>query len=69
MLKEYQYHGEAGSVMEQSVEAACARLQKVTERFSLRDVYNMDETGLNYRMPPDRGLASKQMSGSKGDKT
>ena len=33
------------------------------------NIYNMDETGLFYRMPPDKGLSSKQLSGIKGDKT
>lgn len=69
LLKEYRFHGEAGSVASTSVAVARERLQKITSRYSKRDTYNMDETGLFYRMPPDRSLATKQMSGVKGDKT
>src|SRR5438034_5479795 len=69
MLKQYCFHGEAGSVAEVSVMAAREKLQLILTRFEEKDLYNMDESGLFYRMPPDRSLASKQMSGVKGDKT
>ncbi|KAG2354157.1 hypothetical protein BDR07DRAFT_1494994 [Suillus spraguei] len=36
--------------------------------YELRDIFNMDETGLFYGMPPDRGLADKKFSGVKGRK-
>ncbi|EJC98273.1 uncharacterized protein FOMMEDRAFT_97083, partial [Fomitiporia mediterranea MF3/22] len=33
------------------------------------DIYNFDKTGLYYCMLPDCSLATKQLSGGKGDKT
>jgi hypothetical protein len=69
LLKSYRFHGEAASVSEAGVQAARKRLQEITSHYALRDVFNMDETALFYRMPPNRGLATKQISGLKGDKT
>ncbi|KAG8934647.1 hypothetical protein FRC01_001383 [Tulasnella sp. 417] len=45
-----------------------AQLKKLTDQYSLRNILNMDETGLNDRMPPDRGLATAQFSGKKANK-
>lgn len=69
LLKEYRCHGEAASVTQESVAVARKRLQAITSQYAPTDIYNMDETGLYYRMPPDRGLATMQTSGVKGDKT
>ncbi|EJD07805.1 uncharacterized protein FOMMEDRAFT_66636, partial [Fomitiporia mediterranea MF3/22] len=33
------------------------------------DIYNFNKTGLYYYMPPNCLLATKQLSGGKGDKT
>jgi hypothetical protein len=68
-LKEIKSHGEAGSVTLTNVEMATERLRGVTDQYPLSDQYNFDETGLFYRMPPDRGLAQTQMAGLKGNKT
>lgn len=67
-LKEHRMHGEAGSASVNDVEAAIRRIQNLTDPYPLCDIYNFDETGLFYRMPPDRGLAREQTSGVKGDK-
>ena len=48
---------------------AKSRIQELLKDYKPCDIYNMDETGLCYRRPPDKGLATKQMSGVKGDKT
>ena len=68
-LKEHRFHGEARSVNTDDVSGARQRLQLLLKNYNSRDTYNMDETGLFYRMPPDKGLSSKQLSGVKGDKT
>ncbi|CDO68936.1 hypothetical protein BN946_scf185000.g79 [Trametes cinnabarina] len=64
-------HGEAGSVETRTVEEERARIQKLIRNRGYRpcDIYNMDETGLFYQMPPDRGLADHAMSGTKAKKT
>ncbi|KAJ3559043.1 hypothetical protein NP233_g11363 [Leucocoprinus birnbaumii] len=67
-LKEYQRHGEAGSVDPAAVEKERQRVRKILERYEPRDRFNFDETGFFPYAPPDRGLATKQMSGKKKDK-
>ena len=42
-------HGEAGSVDAKSVEEAREALQKITQDYELKDIYNADETGLTYK--------------------
>ncbi|KIK75361.1 hypothetical protein PAXRUDRAFT_173077 [Paxillus rubicundulus Ve08.2h10] len=37
-------------------------------RYQLHDIFNADESGLFYAMPPDHGLSDKQQSGVKGKK-
>ncbi|KNE96110.1 hypothetical protein PSTG_10532 [Puccinia striiformis f. sp. tritici PST-78] len=68
-LKSYRRHGEAASVDINVVELEVERVQKITEEYPLKDIFNMDETGLFYAMPPDTGLAFNQTHGVKGNKT
>ncbi|KAL5521948.1 PDC2 [Sanghuangporus sanghuang] len=67
-LKEVCRHGEAASVDMEKVTQERARLAKILEKYAPRDQFNFDETGLYPYAPPDRGLASKQMSGKKTNK-
>ena len=46
-------------------EIAEAGLPKLLQGVDLNDVYNMDETGLNYRSIPKRTLASQPRKGIK----
>lgn len=68
-IREVTRHGEAASVPAESVAAARAFLQSVLCKYRFCDIYNFDETGLFYRMPPNKTLATTQQSGVKGDKT
>ena len=68
-LWSYKFHGKAGSVNTDNVKSAQGQLQVTLKDYSLCDVFNMDETGLFYQIPPKHGLAMSQMSGLKGDKT
>lgn len=68
-LREYKSHGEAGSAAKPNVDAAILRIRTITDKYHPDDIFNFDESGLNYRMPPDHGLAQQQSSGLKGDKT
>lgn len=61
-------HGEAASISPEAVALARSETQQVLKGYALRDIYNMDETGLFYSMAPDRTLASRQLSGVKADK-
>jgi len=44
-------------------------LQTVAGEFAEEDIYNMDETGLFWKMMPARGLSSQSLPGLKKDKT
>ena len=45
------------------VHIAQAGLPKLLEKVSPYDIYNMDETGLNYRTLPKRTLGTEQRKG------
>ncbi|GLB34609.1 putative DDE superfamily endonuclease [Lyophyllum shimeji] len=69
-LQEFRRHGEAGSADPADVERERERLRELIAKYGyrLKDIFNMDETGLFYAMPPDRGLMDKPTSGVKGNK-
>ncbi|KIN96153.1 hypothetical protein M404DRAFT_70607, partial [Pisolithus tinctorius Marx 270] len=64
-IKEYQQHGEAGSIDPSTVDSEWAHVQKVLATFPLKDWWNFNETSLFAFAPPDHGLATKQMKGKK----
>jgi hypothetical protein len=68
-LRQVVRHGEAAAVSSDAVALARAEAQKAVTGYELCDIYNMDETGLFFCMPPDRTLASQQLSGIKANKT
>jgi hypothetical protein len=61
-------HGEAGSIPD-GVEEEMRSLQTIAGEYKEEDIYNMDETGLLWRMLPSRGLLSQSQPGLKKDKT
>src|SRR5947209_14932137 len=61
-------HGEHGSVDDQVVEKAITDLKQLTNSYEWKDIYNMDETGLFFRMEPDTTLATRQLAGKKKNK-
>jgi hypothetical protein len=67
-LKEFQRHGEAGSVNIATVKAEQARMKELLARFQPEDRWNVDESALFAFAPPDRGLSQRQMSGKRANK-
>ncbi|SJL05224.1 uncharacterized protein ARMOST_08590 [Armillaria ostoyae] len=67
-LKRFKRHSEAASANMEDVEAECERIRLICTEYAPEDIYNMDETGLFYGMPPDCGLADKKHSRVKGSK-
>ena len=59
-------HGEAASADEVSVHIVRAMLPELLKGVDPHDIYNMDETGLNYRALPKRTLGSQPRKGCKG---
>lgn len=44
-------------------------MHEITNKYATLDIYNKDKIELYHRMPSYKTLATKQMSGTKGDKT
>lgn len=61
-------YGEAASLDEAAIAEQLVQVQALSRQFNPQDVYNCDETGLFWKMTPDRGLATHQISGTKKDK-
>jgi hypothetical protein len=62
-------HGEAGSAAElPNMAADLAIIQAKVAQFAPTDQYNCDETGLFWKMVPDRGISSRTLPGVKKEK-
>ena len=64
-LRGIQTHGEAGSVDIEVVEKEQARVKELLARFQPEDRWNVDESAFYVFIPPERGLARKQMRGKR----
>jgi hypothetical protein len=62
------HHGEAGSVDLAAVEAEQIRLRELLAPYPKANRLNLDETSFFMFFIPERGLASKKMSGKKKNK-
>ena len=67
-IRQFVMHGEGGSASEEDVRKARELLKLALGDYKIEDIYNMDETGLFYRMSPNRSLASAERRGVKKDK-
>ena len=47
-------HGEAGDVQQDEVEPKMEQLRQQLESYDSENIYNMDETGLNFCALPNR---------------
>ena len=69
-IKEYVQHREARSAATNSLDNI-EQMQAVRQlciEYHLRDILNIDETGLNWKRTPDRTFATKSYSGTKKSK-
>lgn len=55
-------HGEAGSVDIEAVQPQISELRELINKYDLDHVYNMDETGLFYKVLPNRSYVKKSES-------
>ncbi|XP_055824963.1 uncharacterized protein LOC129893449 [Solanum dulcamara] len=60
-IKSYTCFGESSSVIMKNIENELPNIQSKLDQFELKDIYNMDETGLFYRLEADHSLATKQL--------
>lgn len=68
-IKRRKLHGEAGDVDDRDIHQHRIELQELIDQYNPSDVFNLDETGLFFRMRPSQTLATKSLPGRKKDKT
>ncbi|CAB5393728.1 unnamed protein product [Rhizophagus irregularis] len=67
-IRQRKLDGEASSADEAAIADALPLLRERCSNYPLEKIYNMDETGLFYRLEPDQTLATKCLSGHKVNK-
>jgi hypothetical protein len=71
-LKSIILHGEAGAVDHEKIKEGITKMKNIIADFDEENVYNMDETGLFYRLLPRKSYVFKgtesRMRGKKGMK-
>lgn len=67
-IKLHKQHGEAGSADVAALEQQRKSLRDLLSQYSPADVFNMDESGLFFRMLPSQTLATHSTPGRKKDK-
>jgi Tc5 transposase DNA-binding domain/DDE superfamily endonuclease len=70
-FRAHRSHGESGAanLNDPNVQARIAEIHREVSAYALRDRYNMDETALFYKMPPNTTIARGPIEGHKKDKT
>src|SRR3984957_13238288 len=68
-IQRYRAYGEAGSASLETLPEKRMKLRRLLGRFTLDRIYNIDETGLFYRMPPNQTLSTKPVLSQKKNKT
>ncbi|TYG52759.1 hypothetical protein ES288_D09G054600v1 [Gossypium darwinii] len=64
VIKSYRRFGESGSVVMVNIEYALPQIRAILENFDWKDIYNMDETHLFYRLQADHSLATNILEGN-----
>ena len=67
-IRKYRRHGEVGAVDNVVVETELKNIREHLKEYDNRDIFNMDETGLFWKMSPDGTLATQQTPGGKHEK-
>jgi hypothetical protein len=69
-IREFVQHGEGGSADIDNPDAIqqMADLRTICSKYKDKDIFNMDETGLFWKLTPERTLATKAGSGGKKSK-
>ena len=68
-LRSIKAQGEASSVNQDAVREAMDQMREEVQQYAAEDVYNMDESGLFWKMSPDRWLATGIVAGTKKQKS
>jgi len=60
--------GESGAADTEIIKESLPRIRTILDQYALANIYNMDETGLFYRMQANNSLATRQLEGRKQNK-
>lgn len=58
-------HGESGSAPVESLDVEREKIREILKNYDLSEIYNADETGLFFRMVPQRTISSQNVAGKK----
>jgi hypothetical protein len=64
-IQSHRRFGESGVADTEIIEESLPHIRIILDQYALADIYNMDETGLFYRMQADNSLATRQLKGRK----
>ncbi len=67
-IKSFRRFGESGALDMEAIGAALSDIRAVVDAYTKKDVFNMDETGLCWRLQADNSLATHQLEGRKINK-
>jgi len=68
MIKSFRCFGESGALDMEAVGVALLDIRAIIDAYAKKDVFNMDETGLYWRLQADNSLATHQLEGRKINK-
>jgi len=60
-IKRRKRHGEAAEVDKIEMKKELQEIRKICDLYPLQDIFNMDETALNYKASPDSSLSSESI--------
>ena len=63
-IEQFRISGEASSVDQSIVLSGRTKFKEITKKYSQRDIYNLDETALFYKLQPYNTLASSAVTGT-----
>lgn len=64
-LKSYSYSGETGDVDIDELKSKCADIKTILSKFEKSEIYNLDETGLFYKISPNKTISDGPVKGRK----
>ncbi len=67
-IRSHRRFGESGAADTKIIKESLPRIRTILDQYALANIYNMDETGLFYRMQVDSSLATRQFEGCKQNK-
>ena len=67
-ISQHAIHGESASANTNDVDEGRQNLRRLLAEYDLKDIFNMDETGLFFRLQPDATLATAPVKGKKKSK-